>query len=506
MFCKTCDYPLWNISARACPECGAPFKPSDFDFAPETVRFCCPSCGQDYYGTDARGHLVPRDFACIRCSAALRMDEMVLQPAVGVGERQTVIGLAPWLERKRIGFWRAWLGTIWGSMTAPSRLIGGVPVESSKLSALWFAMLTGFAYMFLAGAPLIIIGLIGAIAGASAAGRGGGGAAMLFGGLPVLAMFILGGFVSIAIGIGLWSVVSHILLRITGRTAHGLGRTFQSLCYASGANALSAIPCIGAYAGIVSWIWWAVSATLMIRAGQRVSGWRAAIAVLLPPVLATAALIVVVVLVIIGATQSISQMGAQRGQRLGAEIGQALQSHAANNRGNLPRHAVELIAAGQLSSRHLSNMSRGTLTVAGVDLSSLASKRAAEQQADVATVLAAMPDDMIAHRLGDAVFTYHGVDIRSAIANNSGLWVALILPPQPPPGMTVSGSHASGPPAMFGMNLLRAVTADGTAHENDPADFDAELAAQNSLRAAANLPPLPDLRTIDADHPARARP
>ena len=33
MFCKSCNYPLWNINTRQCPECGAPFKPSDFQFA-----------------------------------------------------------------------------------------------------------------------------------------------------------------------------------------------------------------------------------------------------------------------------------------------------------------------------------------------------------------------------------------------------------------------------------------------------------------------------------------
>jgi len=505
MFCKTCDYPLWNIAARNCPECGSPFKPADFDFAPESVRFCCPSCGQDYYGTDERGHLVPRDFACVRCNAAIRMDEMVLQPVAGIAERHTVIGLAPWLERKRIGFWRAWLGTIWGAMTAPSRLIGGVPVESSKWSALWFAMLTGFAYMLLAGFPFLILGMIGAIAGASAAGqRGGGGGAMFFGALPMLAFVVLIGFVSIAIGIALWSLLSHIILRITGRTAHGLGRTFQSLCYASSANALSAIPCLGVYTGIVSWIWWAASATLMIRAGQRVSGWRATIAVLLPPVVVSATIIGLFLWMIFWSFGQASQLGSRQGQRLAADISQALQHHAAQHSGALPAHAVEMIAAQQLTPWQISHQSQNPMTVAGIDINSLAFKQPQDQQSDVARILAAMPDDMIAHRLGDVVFTYHGMDVPTAAASNSPLWIALILPQFPQPGVTGSGAHAGNPPPFMGLHLFRAVTADGTAIEIDPANFDTELAAQNSVRATAGLPPLPDLRKIDADHPALA--
>jgi hypothetical protein len=59
MRCRTCEYALWNLRWRECPECGTPFRPSEFDFAPMSVRFCRPSCGQEYYGTGPRGHLSP---------------------------------------------------------------------------------------------------------------------------------------------------------------------------------------------------------------------------------------------------------------------------------------------------------------------------------------------------------------------------------------------------------------------------------------------------------------
>ena len=52
MRCKTCDYRLWNLSSRHCPECGAQFSPSEHDFVPNSVSFHCPHC-EKYLKTTA---------------------------------------------------------------------------------------------------------------------------------------------------------------------------------------------------------------------------------------------------------------------------------------------------------------------------------------------------------------------------------------------------------------------------------------------------------------------
>ena len=80
MQCKSCEYPLWNLKARQCPECGTPFTPSEFEFVINSVRYCCPHCNQAYYGTSEKGHLVPSEFDCVTCGRHLTMDEMVLLP------------------------------------------------------------------------------------------------------------------------------------------------------------------------------------------------------------------------------------------------------------------------------------------------------------------------------------------------------------------------------------------------------------------------------------------
>src|SRR4051812_39263898 len=105
MFCKTCNYALWNIPDRRCPECGTGFKPSDFRFVPGAVRFCCPHCSQAYYGTTAEGHLQPRSFLCVNCHQPVEMDATIVLPAEGVAEELTSAERMPWLDDS-LGFFR----------------------------------------------------------------------------------------------------------------------------------------------------------------------------------------------------------------------------------------------------------------------------------------------------------------------------------------------------------------------------------------------------------------
>ena len=99
MRCRTCDYRLWNLLERRCPECGTPFLPSQYEFFPNTIRFRCPHCDQSYYGTGEKGHLDPAEFDCVSCGRRIDMDQTVLEPTAGVDEDQTQTERVPWLER-----------------------------------------------------------------------------------------------------------------------------------------------------------------------------------------------------------------------------------------------------------------------------------------------------------------------------------------------------------------------------------------------------------------------
>jgi hypothetical protein len=108
-----------------------------------------------------------------------------------------------------------------------------------------------------------------------------------------------------------------------------------------------------------------------------------------------------------------------------------------------------------------------------------------DQQAAAAKQLAAaMPKDVVAHRFGDVVFTYHGID---PAKGDPGLWVAV----ESPLGAATS-------PTIGVVNL------DGTTRRIPRAAFGAQLRRQNELRAP--LPPLPDPATVIPGVPATATP
>lgn len=280
MRCKNCDYSLWNIKARECPECGSAFKPSDFTFTLNAVRYCCPHCQQDYYGTGPQGELVPRSFVCVSCGHPIDMDEMVLLPTEGVSEEITRPDIMPWLERRQIGFFKGFFGTIVRAMGSPGRLIKMVPEDHPPTHGFIFAALTSLLYLSLGLSPLLLIMLF-PLFGVGGAG-GLRGAVASAGGV---AGTVIGGSVFALALILVWGLSAHLVLRATGPTSRGIGRTYHALCYSSGANVLIAIPCFGPYLFWIFSIWWLVSAVIMLKEGQSVSAGRAVGAMLALPVL-----------------------------------------------------------------------------------------------------------------------------------------------------------------------------------------------------------------------------
>jgi len=99
----------------------------------------------------------------------------------------------------------------------------------------------------------------------------------------------------------------------------------------------------------------------------------------------------------------------------------------------------------------------------------------------VRTAGAALPANLIAHRVGDFVFTYHGIDLSSA---DPGLW---LLVHSPDPAFNT---------VPVGDDELAVGCANGAVHIITANAFPAELQAQNVRRADAGLPPLPDPRKV----------
>lgn len=274
--CKKCDYRLWNLPARRCPECGTPFRPSEYGFVPNSVRFSCPHCGQAYYGVGPQGHLEPIEYDCLSCGRHIHMDDTILQPTEGVSEEWTGSGYVPWLDRDKRGFSRAWLGTIGMATLCPASLAQALPARSSLGQALRFAMLSQLVFCTFSW-PLAYLSLRDPLFSFARSAASTCQMEVLLALLlwPVAAVCV------VAVGIG-WAFSAHAILRLMGAVFGDWHDMIRVFCYSSAASVFFVIPCAGIYVGL---LWWAVSAILMIEVTHRVSVRRALAAIMIPPVM-----------------------------------------------------------------------------------------------------------------------------------------------------------------------------------------------------------------------------
>ena len=279
------------------------------------------------------------------------------------------------------------------------------------------------------------------------------------------------------IGLILWCAVTHTLLALTGQTTGMLGRTWQALCYSTGANSLTAIPCFGPYFG---WIWGLVSGVIAVKEAQQVGGVRASFATLTLPA-------GVLALLFWGFTYQQQKTAAMMKPMAVQQAVTQLNVHAATSGGKGPTHAIEAFANSPYSLIWMT-MDR-TTPGEGAPLGETNTQKfpeltAGEQQDVIDALVESMPADAVAHRIGDLVFVYHGIDFNSPSAK---LWLVVQWPDSdtPPEDVVVGLADSSTPTIAI-------------------EDFDAELAAQNTLRASLGLPALPHPKEVINDQPATA--
>lgn len=478
MRCTICQYPLWDIRERRCPECGTAFLPSEFEFVPNSVQFRCPRCNQSYYGTDPRGHLEPPEFDCIKCAQRVRMDEMVLLPTEGVAEEITRPDVNPWLDGT--GSWATrWLKTVGMALFGPVRLMKGTPDGAPTAPAGRFCALTNGVYL-LFGASLLVAAMVFPFF----AGGGGVSAAM-----SVLAG-VGAALVAIPLLAAVWGLAAHGVLRLTGPTHKGPARTVQALFYASGCNALMAVPCLGFYLVPFAMLWWWGSAAAMIVEGQKVRVWRAIVATAVVPLLCLAALVASVGVAMWQARQAMATVQAagvlpQSVPPLAAH--RLLVLYAEANAGAGPDHAARvLLAYTPDSSKPLPWAGGGPMTLRTLRLQPPAERdRQLDQMATL--VGAGMPNPAAAHRVDDLVFMYTGVDLLQP--QDAGLWVVVQCP-----------DPDLGPPP-FATTPIVVVRADGTSRNVRPSDLPAEVDRQNELRRSLGVPEIPDPTRVQQVRP-----
>ncbi len=493
MDCKTCGYPLWNLKDRACPECGTGFAPSDFRFRPGAVRYMCPHCGQDYYGTDEHGHLVPRSFDCVSCQRPVTMDEMVMLPTEGVPESRTELYDLPWEDRRKRGVFRSWWATTKIAMLRPGDLMSARD-DSSSLAAAWGYFAVTFGMIFLVGALLgtLFFALFAALM------SGAGGMPPNFMGVMALMQLATFGVAVIVtvIFVVLWVLATHGLLRVTGGTAGSIRTTFHAMLYSSGPNFLNMIPCLNNLP--IGSVWWAVSAILMVKRGHEVSGLRATFAVLLFPVLSVGALFIGYIAFIAwimstqAAATNFATAAASHPEMQAMAFAAETRAIERASGWDHTDHALMLLVEDRVGAYEFIAADTPTL-LEDIPLSNGEtlgdySEFADGDPADVAGLFDPLPEDVVAHRVGDFVFTWHGIDAADA-----------------PPGLWLIVEHNLDDIGI-GLDYAYAMTTDGAIQPIFPQQMGAVLPTQNALRAAHGLPPLPDPTTVTQQEPATAGP
>ncbi|MBT4530039.1 MAG: YIP1 family protein, partial [Phycisphaerae bacterium] len=165
--------------------------------------------------------------------------------------------------------------TIGMVMIHPSRAINRVHVQKPLFDAWKFLLTTLIIMVFVGTIPMALLafGIMGRV-----------------GSQPNYAdlLFMLGGQVLLYFAVYIifavvWGLTAHVLLQLTGGSTFTLRRTMQAILYSSGSIIIGIVPCCG---GLASFVWWIVSATNMVKKGQRVHGGRASLAVVMPPLVA----------------------------------------------------------------------------------------------------------------------------------------------------------------------------------------------------------------------------
>lgn len=497
MRCTQCDYPLWNLRPGPCPECGQPFKPSDFRLVPNAVRFLCPHCHQDYYGTTADGHLSPRAFDCVRCGQHVDMDDMAVLPTEGVDEARTTAAANPWTERTKRPIPRWWATAI-GGLTRPADIIDGTPAIGSTWSALWFAALNLVLIALVGMSCLMLPTMLLAAAGTVGAGAAGGAGAVA--GTSMLAAIFAG--VAGLVLVPLWAACAHALLWITGARTQGFGRTLQAIGFTSGAYLLTLIPCLGLIVGTVAWV---ICAGLALTRAHRTGPARAAIAIATPPALATAAVIALYVYFVVSMVQTASQAATAsqppphtpsqagpgspawlRNWAPGTDIRMGTQRLADALRQRLndddpPAHAIELLGQPGVTAASFNEGGGGAFPrVKGRPLYEYDRMPPQARNAIAADIAADHPPGITAHRVGRMLLTYHGLR-DDHLATKPELWIMLQLPIEP-------------------QEDYYAITMTGY-ERIDRADPNAAVERQNRLRRDAGLPALPTMQALLARGP-----
>jgi hypothetical protein len=242
-----------------CPRCQQPL--------PEPPPRFCPHCGHD---TQAVGEpMVPGG------------PEMGGAPPYG-GVPPPTSG-PPWERRQQIGFAAALVETTQQVLGAPTTFFRAMPVTGGIGSPLLYGVIVG--YVGLVASAVYSFVLRSAIGTSWNLGRGGELERimpMMSSGLGLAGQIVFGPL-AIAIGLFIFSAITHLCLMLVGGAAQGFEATLRVAAYAEAAMVIRIVPICG---DVVAVVYFVILAIIGIAEAHRISTAKSAVAVLLPVFLA----------------------------------------------------------------------------------------------------------------------------------------------------------------------------------------------------------------------------
>ncbi len=199
---------------------------------------------------------------------------MCARPAEGTDGSQAMQQDFVWSDRRQIGRWHAFWRVIGYSLGTPSRIGNTMTQKRDLRGALWFSFLcllfASFNWLvFISAGILIPIYIIGQ-------------RNSVFTIVLIALAFFLGLMLALQLFLVVWGLITHALIRMTGRTRRPLGHTLSATQYCAGTFIVSAIPLCGFYFSLIGLVWMAVAMVSALAALHKISRWRTAFAVLAP--------------------------------------------------------------------------------------------------------------------------------------------------------------------------------------------------------------------------------
>ncbi len=283
MRCKHCDYSLWNVRGRTCPECGHQFNPAEHSFLPNMVEFCCVHCEQPYYGTDAHGLLVPQEFVCVKCGQPCSMaGDMFCRLAPGAAEAEVEVGELPWIRRASIGRVRAAWRTLKMCIGSPGKVGLALRNPRSPHAARWLLLLC--IPMFVSALLSTVVKWLIEIVFWGGRGSGMPSASDLISlaiDMAIQTMVPTGSVWVCLIGA---AVVCWLIVRMADRSVP-FKRVFAVWAFASSPLVLGVIPCLGPWCMMAAClVWTPILAGIMLGRCTHSGAARIIISVAIPPI------------------------------------------------------------------------------------------------------------------------------------------------------------------------------------------------------------------------------